>query len=625
MPFTGPGDPELPDRIKGMSLAKRKRWVGAWNGSFADCQKKGAGDCEGSAFRVANAAIKEIDMDEVKDDEGLTADEVKAVEDEKRLHEEESMLTWHPAFGAQSWQELTDSEEAQEKVFQVMDITHNFKGIMMNIMDDPHLDPDQKADLLDAAVRGLRPMMAAVKELETVEGTKQATKTEDGIAFRARDFAVVPDAEKPGGWKLRLAEGSSGNVTRAQIARAITAMQPGGFRGNKVVLGPGDKAQAIRRISAAINRASGTDDQKKALRDRLNKVKEGPLQKATGRAIEVLGKWLKGQKADPATSGLTVFKDAAGAYRWLATVTNRWRDRDNPPEIFEEKAHKDFVKYLDGGGFMPELWLWHTPGTSIGKADWVSYDGGFLLASGIFNKGFEAVAERLSERKGLGISHGYKYTYSDPTRGIIGQYRSFEISVLPHERAANAFTGFDILSKEATMEITPAKRTFLVEALGEEKVAALEKEHTTMASVLDAAGIDSKDLPEEKVKDDDGAEPKIEDATKALETVVAAVKEMSEGFKGLTESVGGIATEMKAMKERLDNLEKSDDEKISAALTAKVKTGATNGHRASESGKNTVSEEEAKKDEPSLPKDVISPKFMDSIKVGDTGAPTGGA
>lgn len=646
MPFSGPGDPELPDHIKKLSATKRKQWVGAWNSAFATCQKEGAGDCEGRAFRIANAAIKETDMDnDLKDgiggEEGLpvTGDgELTTEAKDGKFLVEAVDSHYHyvaPVFGAQSWNELDAAEEAQEKVSQVYEITYFFKSLMQNILDDPELDPDQKSDLLDAAVAGLRPRLAAVKELESVEGTKQATKTEDGVAYRARDFAVVPDPEKPSGWKLRLAEGNSGNVTRAQVARAITAMQPGGFRGNTVQLGPGDKAQAKRRIRAAINKASGSDDQKAALRGRLDKVKEGVFKKAAA----VIGGWLKAEKGlDLATTGVTVFKDANDKYRWLATVTNRWRDRDNPPEIFEAKAHRNFVEYLDRGGVMPEFWLWHTPGTAIGKADWVTYDGGFLLASGTFYEGMEDQAERLSKMKGLGISHGYKYIYSDANRGIIGQYRSFEISALPHERAANAFTGLDIVSKEAMMEITPTKRAFLVGVMGEEKVAALEKKHTTMADALEEAGVESKDLPEEpEVKADDTAGKGAPEGTlqadlakalaglppeeakalveKMLVDGAVAMKQMAEGLSTLTTSVVGVTTDLKALTARVDGLAKSDDEKIADALTSKVKKGDTNGQRATDSDKNIVKDVEGEG-----PKSPIDKGFMESLQA--SGAPT---
>ena len=114
-----------------------------------------------------------------------------------------------------------------------------------------------------------------VKELEMDIGLeeKAVTKTEGGTEFVASDYADVPDPQSPNLWKLRLAEGSSGNFKVAQVARAITALQPGGFRGQQVDLGT-RKAEVIGKINAAIGKIEGVDDaQKKNLRDRLDAVK----------------------------------------------------------------------------------------------------------------------------------------------------------------------------------------------------------------------------------------------------------------------------------------------------------------------------------------------------------------
>lgn len=110
------------------------------------------------------------------------------------------------------------------------------------------------------------------KEIGDMEGEKAAPKkSEDGQQFSASDYADVPDAEKPSTWKLRLGA-APGKVDADTIADAITALQPGGFRGNQVQLGS-PKGTVVRRITSAINKLDD-DDAKKRLRDRLAKVKE---------------------------------------------------------------------------------------------------------------------------------------------------------------------------------------------------------------------------------------------------------------------------------------------------------------------------------------------------------------
>lgn len=110
---------------------------------------------------------------------------------------------------------------------------------------------------------------AAIYALE--EGEKaEPKKTENGRQYGAGDFADVPDPSKPSTWKLRLAD-KPGMPDAGVIADAITAMQPGGFRGNVVALGS-PKEKVVARINAAIGKLDD-DALKKNLRTRLGKVK----------------------------------------------------------------------------------------------------------------------------------------------------------------------------------------------------------------------------------------------------------------------------------------------------------------------------------------------------------------
>jgi hypothetical protein len=96
------------------------------------------------------------------------------------------------------------------------------------------------------------------------------TKTEIGKQFGVGDYADVGDPEKPSTWKLRLTD-TPGQVDGTTIANAITALQPGGFRGNEVQLGS-SKGAVVKKIAAAINKIEDPLE-KKRLQDRLAKVK----------------------------------------------------------------------------------------------------------------------------------------------------------------------------------------------------------------------------------------------------------------------------------------------------------------------------------------------------------------
>lgn len=73
-----------------------------------------------------------------------------------------------------------------------------------------------------------------------------AKKTEGGREFGSGAYLVVPDAEQPSTWKLRVEE-EPGQVTPAQLGRAAAALGPG-FRGNKVSLSKEQRASALRKL-----------------------------------------------------------------------------------------------------------------------------------------------------------------------------------------------------------------------------------------------------------------------------------------------------------------------------------------------------------------------------------------
>ena len=327
-----------------------------------------------------------------------------------------------------------------------------------------------------------------------------------------------------------------------------------------------------------------------------------------------LGSLGRKETGQPLTAGdRSIFwmtKDKAGDYRWFALVSNIFRDTDNPPEIFETKAHKEYVQYVDETGNYPELWLWHTPGTKSGKADMIDFSDGFLLASGTFDKGAEDVAEKLAKDKDLGVSHGFKYRYSNKEKGIIGYYRTYEISPLPKAKAANPWAGIEILTSEANMN--KEKRQFLVDKLGEDRVKDLESRPAELSKALKDAGIEYKEVTEPDKVDNPALDTK-----EITEAAVKAVTE-SESFKGVltlledlkaqkekdTKTISDLQTAVTEMGEVIKELKKTDDEKIAEALSPRSK--GTSISRASESKDNLVDPEKDKE----LEKSKAAPNWL---------------
>jgi hypothetical protein len=309
---------------------------------------------------------------------------------------------------------------------------------------------------------------------------------------------------------------------------------------------------------------------------------------------------------------LCIVKQADGRLRWYARYSNNFKDRDG--EIITEAAHKEYVAWAANGGVYPELWLWHTPGTRIGQADWLDFADGFTHASGLVDTGRdpEAAVESLKAWGALGVSHGMLCSQQG---NLITKYRSFEISVLPLERASVWTTSFDIAGKETQMAFTPEKRTFLVSALGEDRVKALEANTDAAVGALKQLGVEYK-------------------SAEAVEAVAA--EEASEGFKTLagqlselTIMVKELAAAQVAQAAVVKELQKPIEDQLDDAFLAKVasKVAAT---RPTEAKDNVTTTDEAKEKAAGSGDffaQMLEKSFGQFGSVGDTtpGAPAAGA
>lgn len=100
--------------------------------------------------------------------------------------------------------------------------------------------------------------------------SKAATKREDGEDFPAAAFAYVPDPESPSTWKLRLWDSLDEKETVAQVSRAVSALSPSGFRGNRVQIPAEDLASVKAKVRAAWRQVNGPDRELPAILKRDN-------------------------------------------------------------------------------------------------------------------------------------------------------------------------------------------------------------------------------------------------------------------------------------------------------------------------------------------------------------------
>ena len=285
---------------------------------------------------------------------------------------------------------------------------------------------------------------------------------------------------------------------------------------------------------------------------------KGVLEKVVDKVKEIFSIPEKKEEVEHIMS-FKLLKDAEGNDRWLGWFTNNYKDKEG--EIISDEAHKEFVSYLDANpDKAPMFRSWHTPGTDREyPIDFWDYDNGFFLVGGKL-KSEEAVglqkAIDYTEGK-IGLSHGFYGVRDKNDSRVIVRYRTFEISDLPLAKAANGWTGLDLIQKEA-LSMDKAKRDYLVAQHGEEFVAGIESEQNAKKSVLDALSVEKKELEEAVV-------PKEKDLTASIiETL--GMKELSETIKAFSQDVEALKADVVALKMSTDEANKELDEKVAEVL-----------------------------------------------------------
>lgn len=467
MPFSGPSDPKLPERVKEMSAVKRRAFVGAFNSAIEDDPED-----ESKAFAIAHAAANR-------------AGEKAMPPDAQRGEKHDGMMTApaggpvpvvvvdeyepSPPFGgATSFAELDRINEQATRTAALQYTFFQFGDLVQNALKAEDLTAGQKVDRVRALVDELGPRIDAVTRDPQI-AYKQETKRVDGEDLRRGDFADRGEAEKPTTWKLPLTKTPGGAPDASRIADAITALGPGGFRGNPVELSD-SRTSVIGRIRSAIGRLDD-DDAKERLTGRLDNL----------RGERSWEPWTEDQGTFHA------FKDERGDWRWVAIHTNRYEDVSG--EIFSDEAHKSFVRWVEDTGQRPPLRFWHVP-VDLGPSDFIDYNDGFMVSSGTFYD--DRTAQALAGMKDLGCSHGYHYRAADLRDGVYHAYRSFEISVLPRDKAANRLTQF--IAGEAIPVISEEKRALALDIFGPEGVKQIDEATSGLQTAAAAAGLRYKDL-----------------------------------------------------------------------------------------------------------------------------------
>lgn len=339
--------------------------------------------------------------------------------------------------------------------------------------------------------------------------------------------------------------------------------------------------------------ANGYCDRHEALTQEMFEPEAVTMERQAQREYFKVLRNLFRRSSEPDDSDFTVFKDAAGQWRWIARYTNNFQDLEG--EIISEKALEQYVLRVQQGFVpLPTLRVWHIPGSDHGKAEQVFGHGSFVYAVGSFDNTPEAEHAIAEYRKSKGktrLSQGFthpKWAFKD---GVYQVMNTFEISTLPPGAAANPFTSFEEIQ---TMQINAEQRQYLVKTLGEDKAASILQTAEKDTEAIKTLGVAYKDFNNQAEKP---ATPELTE-----EQIVA--KMFVDTVEGQSEVLRIAQAQEAAIKALSDELAKRDA--VIATLQGeidKVKATLALAPRASESPRTALTIEEAAKVEKEIPRE----------------------
>lgn len=196
-------------------------------------------------------------------------------------------------------------------------------------------------------------------------------------------------------------------------------------------------------------------------------------------------------------TGMFIYKQAGGRWRWVGFSSTAFRDRDG--EIIPQASLEEWADWVEKTGDYGPLQWWHVNGLNIGTCDFSAPHGPILIESGEFYD--DSQAERAArDPEGFAMSIRYKYNELDQD-GVYGRIRIKERSILPVGKESNRLTMFGV-SKESDGMITARVRE-LISRLGSDKSA---EELVSLAEAYTAAG----DIAGIERKEADGSTPPTE-------------------------------------------------------------------------------------------------------------------
>lgn len=484
-----------------------------------------------------------------------------------------------PANGPTSWEELDAEKVAREKAEQVREVTWNTQDLVNNIVYSS-MPPKEKAKAIQQVGDGFEKRLAMAEKEEKMEKAFDLDLL-SLQALIARDGRHLGGLEKVHSW-ISKAISNTAKLTDDNFAIPAERLFPINSKVN---------------VRASLNMAAELLEKNSENEQTRNAI-PALLEAAKKFGIGVMEK---------TASAVVIEKDASNHWRAVMWPSNNFIDWDG--DILSEVAHKEYVEWVnDNMDLSPVFMVAHFPGTMRkNKTDFVGYESGFLLMSAPLEEYEAAALLKAQTITDLGMSHGTIVLERDPQDPrVVTKYRMVEVSDLPLDRAANPFTDFETLLKEADMSQTLDTQAYLATILGPEKAKEFIAKAGIKQKALQEAGVESKE------KADNASEPASPASEQPnVETLAAQVfervkKELDvEGLSDYLSQLQESAEKVPVLEALVKELAATHEDELADMIAAPAaKTLVWQKARASQSDKTVLAEteddEKLKKAKPDL-------------------------
>lgn len=466
-----------------------------------------------------------------------------------------------PMLAPTSWDELDAMHAAREQAEQVREMSWSVQDLVSNILYSP-LPADEKASAIKKVgdgfgkrLKSMKPMMEKALDMDLLEIQ----------ALLARDSRHTPVLEKVGDWITKKRWNATDNIAKIFYTH--------------------DKAHVRQALRLAVEMIEKGGDGEVVAKEALPKIKEAAKELGIG-------------AMDKTSSSVVVEKDKTGGWRAVMWPSNNFIDHDK--DIISEAAHIEYVDWVNKNMDVAPVFLCHhIPGTlRKNRVDYVGYESGFLLMSAPLKEHEAAGLLRAQMITDLGMSHGtFVLERNAEDNRVIEKYRMVEVSDLPLENAANPFTDFETLKKEAAMDT----RSYLVSVLGsEEEADKYLKKMDMKQKSLREAGVEEK---EKKVVSapDPKTEPEVKTPapTTSIEQIVEAVrKDLDvEGLSEMLTKLSEDAEKVPVLEALIKELKEDQDEKLAEKISPPIEKSLAWQKNRRSLAKETVLKEDDEEDE----------------------------